>query len=108
MSKIMTALFVAASLLTAGTVLAADGSFDKTHPRREQVNDRLKKQDARIHKEVKAGEMGRAKAAKLHRADRSIRQEERDMARQNGGHITKQEQRTLNQQENKVSRRIGG
>jgi hypothetical protein len=29
------------------------------------------------------------------------------MAAQNGGHITKQEQRTLNQQENKVSRQIG-
>ena len=29
------------------------------------------------------------------------------MAAQNGGHITKQEQRTLNQQENGVSRQIG-
>jgi len=29
------------------------------------------------------------------------------MAAQNGGHITKQEQRTLNQQENQVSRQIG-
>ena len=28
------------------------------------------------------------------------------MASQNGGHITKQEQRTLNQQENAVSRQI--
>jgi hypothetical protein len=28
------------------------------------------------------------------------------MASQHGGHITKQEQRTLNQQENKVSRQI--
>ena len=28
------------------------------------------------------------------------------MASQNGGHITKQEQRTLNQQENKVSNQI--
>jgi len=29
------------------------------------------------------------------------------MASQNGGHITKQEQKTLNQQENAVSRQIG-
>jgi hypothetical protein len=29
------------------------------------------------------------------------------MARQNGSHITKQEQKTLNQQENGVSRAIG-
>ncbi len=29
------------------------------------------------------------------------------MASQNGGHITKQEQKTLNQQENGVSKQIG-
>ena len=29
------------------------------------------------------------------------------MARQNGGHITKQEQKTLNQQENAISKQIG-
>jgi hypothetical protein len=29
------------------------------------------------------------------------------MARQNGGHITRSEQRALNQQENAVSRQIG-
>jgi len=48
-----------------------------------------------------------AQAAALHKDDRQIRQEERDMASQNGGHITKQEQRTLNQQENAVSKQIG-
>ena len=39
--------------------------------------------------------------------DRQIRKEERAMASQNGGHITRQEQKTLNQQENQVSREIG-
>jgi hypothetical protein len=37
-----------------------------------------------------------------------IRREERLMAAQNGGHITKAEQRVLNRQENAVSRKIGG
>ena len=46
-------------------------------------------------------------AAGLHKEDRQIRQEERSMANRNGGHITKQEQRTLNQQENGVSKQIG-
>src|ERR1035441_7347972 len=45
----------------------------------------------------------KAQAAKLHHQDHQIRKEERIMASQNGGHITKQEQRTLNQQENAVS-----
>jgi len=36
-----------------------------------------------------------------------IRHEERAMARQNAGHITRQEQKVLNQQENAASREIG-
>ena len=51
--------------------------------------------------------MSKSQAAALHRDDHEIRQEEREMARQNGGHITKSEQRVLNQQENGVSQQIG-
>ena len=85
----------------------ADDQWDKNHPRREQVNHRLQRQNQRIHKEVQEGDMSHQKAARLHHQDHAIRQEERDMAYQDGGHITKQEQRTLNQQENAVSGRIG-
>jgi hypothetical protein len=56
---------------------------------------------------VKNGTLTRSQAAALHKEDHQIRQEERDMASQNGGHITKQEQRTLNQQENALSKQIG-
>ena len=90
----------------AGSALA-ETQFEKTHPRRDQVNDRLANQNHRINKEVKEGEMSKGQAAKLHHEDRQIRKEERMMASQNNGHITKQEQRTLNQQENAVSRQIG-
>lgn len=90
----------------AGSAIA-ETQWDKDHPRRDHVNDRLKNQNKRIRKEVKEGEITKAQAAKLHKDDRQIRQEERDMASQNGGHITKQEQRTLNQQENAVSKQIG-
>lgn len=86
---------------------AAETQFDKTHPRRAEVNQRLAHQDQRIHREVKEGEMTKTKAAQLHKEDHRIRKEERLMASQNGGHLTKQEQHTLNQQENKVSRQIG-
>jgi hypothetical protein len=86
---------------------AADGQWAKNHPRRDQVNDRLANQNHRINKEVKEGEISKAQAAKLHRQDHRIRREERTMASTNGGHITKTEQRALNQQENQVSREIG-
>lgn len=84
-----------------------DTNWEKHHPRREQVNNRLNNQNKRINKEVKEGEMTKAQASKLHKEDRQIRKEERLMASQNGGHITKAEQKTLNQQENAVSKQIG-
>lgn len=105
-SLIGVALVAALAAGTAAQVLA-ETKWQKNHPRREQVNGRLANQNQRIHQEVKEGEMTRQQAGKLHREDRQIRQEERNMASQNGGHITKSEQRVLNQQENAVSRQIG-
>ena len=85
----------------------ADTAWQKAHPRREQVNARLANQNRRIHQEVKEGDLSKAQAASLHKDDRQIRSEERAMASQNGGHITKAEQKVLNQQENAVSKQIG-
>ncbi|HEV2976355.1 MAG TPA: hypothetical protein VG425_02085 [Casimicrobiaceae bacterium] len=89
------------------TSAVADTTWQQNHPRREQVNNRLATQDARIHNQVKDGDLTKGQAARLHKDDRQIRGEERAMASQNGGHITKQEQKTLNQQENRVSAKIG-
>ena len=85
----------------------ADDAWQKAHPRREQVNDRLANQNQRIKQERKEGEISKAQAARLHAEDHAIRKEERTMASTNGGHITKSEQRALNQQENQVSKQIG-
>jgi hypothetical protein len=89
----------------AGTA-SAETTWQKNHPRRTQVNHRLNNQDKRIHQDVKNGTLTKAQAANLHHEDHQVRQEERDMASQNGGHITKPEQRVLNGQENKISSEI--
>lgn len=86
---------------------AKAGTWKKDHPYRAEVNQRLKKQDQRIHQEEAEGKLTPTQAAKLHKEDRQVRQEERDMASQDHGHITKQEKKTLNQQENKISHQIG-
>jgi hypothetical protein len=91
----------------SSAMAASDTTWQKNHPRREQVNNRLANQNKRIKTEVKEGELTKTQAAALHHEDHQIRTEERLMASQNGGHITKQEQRTLNQQENVVSKQIG-
>ena len=101
---------LAVSLLGAAASSAMatpDTTWQKNHPRREQVNNRLAHQNQRIKTEVKEGEMTKSQAASLHHEDHQIRTEERLMASQNGSHITKQEQRTLNQQESAVSKQIG-
>ena len=85
----------------------ADDQWQKDHPRRTEVNSRLNNQNARIHNEVKDGQINKAQAAKLHSEDHAIRTEERSMASTNGSHITKTEQKALNQQENQVSKQIG-
>jgi uncharacterized protein HemX len=103
------ALIIVAALgasAVAAPAMAAT-KWERSHPRRDQVNDRLARQNVRIHKEVKEGDLTKTQAASLHQQDHQIRQEERDMASQDGGHITKSEQKVLNQQENGVSRQIG-
>jgi polyhydroxyalkanoate synthesis regulator phasin len=67
----------------------------------------LANQNKRINQEVKEGDLTKEQGRRLHAMDRQIRKEERLMAKQNGGHITKDEQKVLNQQENAVSRQIG-
>ncbi len=103
-------LLAAATLLLAGMTISAfadNAQFDKNHPRRAEVNQRLGNQDKRINKEVKEGEISKGQAAKLHKEDQHMRKEERAMASKDGGHITKQDQAKLNRQENRVSEQIG-
>lgn len=107
--KTAAAAFVLLSGLAGAAVATTDKdtNWEKHHPRRDQVNDRLEHQDKRINQEVKEGDLTQAQAATLHRDDRTIRQEERDMASMDNGHISKADQRALDQQENSVSKLIG-
>jgi hypothetical protein len=107
--SIRTALTISALALSLGlaTNALADTQWQKNHPRREQVNNRLANQNQRIKTERKEGELTKGQAQKLHKEDHAIRQEERAMTSTNGGHITKTEQKALNQQENQVSKQIG-
>jgi hypothetical protein len=85
---------------------SAQTKWQSNHPARTEVNHRLDNRDARIHQDVKNGTLSKSQAASLHQQDHQVRQEERDMASQNGGHLTKQEAGTLNSQENAISKEI--
>ena len=110
MSRIskLAVLAIGTVLIGASTLSAsAETQWERNHPRRDQVNDRLENQSRRINREYREGELAPWQARALHREDRAIRNEERVMASFNHGHITRAEQRALNQQENVVSRQIG-
>ncbi len=106
-SKVAAVASLAALLLSSATAASAGPRWDARHPRRDQVNDRLEYQNRRITNQLKAGDLTHRQAANLRANDRGIRAEERQMARLDGGHLTKADQRVLNAQENVNSRRIG-
>lgn len=106
-SSLMLALAVAASLATPAAAWGRfGGHWAAAHPRRAEVNARLRNQSMRINQEYREGELTRGQARTLHAEDRSIRAEERSMAALDGGHLTRAETRALNQQENAVSHQI--
>lgn len=96
------ALLAAVGLAVVAPTGAVAGNWGAHHPRREQVNDRLQNLNRKIRQERREGDLTKAQAQALRKEDRTIRAEERDMAKLNNGHITKAEQRVLNQQENEL------
>ena len=105
--KLLSVGAITIALAGVAMTASAETTWQKNHPRRTEVNSRLANQNKRIHQDVKNGTLTKGQAATLHKQDHQVRQEERDMASQNKGHITKQEQKTLNQQLNKNSKKIG-
>lgn len=74
--------------------------------RSDQVVDRLQDQNSRIKEERREGDLTPSQAKKLRSEDRSIYQQEQLDAAKHGGNITKREQKTLNKEENGVSKQI--
>ena len=107
MKKIAATSLLALSMAGLSVNAASAMGWRATHPRRAEVNTRLNRQDHRINVERREGEITGAQARDLHAQDRNIRAQERSDASQNGGHITRSEQQSLNSQENAVSREIG-
>jgi hypothetical protein len=104
-----TAIFAITIAMLGTTVTGAfaESRWERNHPRRDQVNDRLENQNRRINNELRQGEITKSQANQLHSEDHAIRQEERTMSKFDNGHITPADQKALNQQENAVSKQIG-
>ena len=79
----------------------------KNHPRVNQVNRREDRQEHRITKERKEGEISHKQAQQDRRNIKAVNQEKHDMRKEDHGHLTKTDQRALNQQLNHNSKKIG-
>ena len=113
MNKIFIALSSAFALTASATPAFAGNpgnptgeKFDKEHPRRGQVNERVKNQRARINQGEKNGTLTKQQGNQLKANDRAIKEQEHADVKANGGHITKGEQKQLNQEENANSTMI--
>jgi hypothetical protein len=77
------------------------------HPRVNQVNKRIDNQERRINQEVREGEMSKKEARQDRQNLKEINQEKKAMRKQDNGHLTKDDQKALNQQLNENSKEIG-
>jgi hypothetical protein len=79
----------------------------KNHPRVNQVDKRINNQEKRITKEKKEGEITKQQARQDRKNLSTINQEKKDMRKMDNGHLTKKDQKALNQQLNQNSKKIG-
>jgi len=96
----------AAQTSTSNTAGAGAGQVDPGHPRVNQVNRRETRQQNRIANGVKNGQLTPGETARLERGEQRLQNnEKKDMAKDNG-HLTMQDQRHLNREANRMSKRI--
>lgn len=99
----------AASAQTANpsnTSGAGAGVTDPNHPRVNQINHREQNQQNRIANGIKNDKLTPRQAANLEKGQQRLQNnEKRDMAA-DGGHLTKADQRQLNRDANRQSKKI--
>jgi hypothetical protein len=96
----------AAQTQDSNTSGAGPGQVDPGHPRVNEVNAREQNQQDRIANGLKNDTMTPGQAARVENREQHIEnQEKADMAAHNG-HLTKGEQRQLNQEQNRTSKQI--
>jgi hypothetical protein len=101
--KTTTLLIATVGCTLIGTTPSFAGQFQKNHPRRAQVIRRDNHLNNAINRDH--GQLGGNYGA-LKTEDRGIRQQERQDARADGGHITRQQQQQLNGEENTLRSQV--
>lgn len=106
MKQAFTISAIATLALAAALSSATAGPWANHHPRRVEVNGRLRSENARIVHNYHQGNITADEAKSLHAKVHDTRLDERADASQHNGHISKSQQHSLNQDENSISRQI--
>ena len=94
---------LAVTLAFTPAVIFAQSAPNRPDP---TINQRKENQQDRIAQGVKSGDLKAGQTARLEHQEAGINKEERGMRAQDNGHLTAQDRRTINHQQNVESRRI--
>jgi hypothetical protein len=89
----------------AGLILPAAAQTAST-TNTATINQRKENQQDRIANGVQSGQLKPGEASRLEKKESELNQEERDMRKLDGGHLTKADRAALRQQQNHLSRNI--
>lgn len=114
-------LIIGSTLLVSASMLAQDSpstptstngtpaaTSSSTTPAKKPltISQRKRNQQRRIANGVKSGQLTPGETANLEKKEQALNQEEKDMRKLDNGHLTKQDRKTLNQQQNQLSKKI--
>jgi hypothetical protein len=99
-----TRFVLAATLILSPTAIFAQAPATTTPP--PTINQRKENQQDRIAQGIKSGQLTSGESSRLEHQEAGINQEERGMRAQDNGHLTKQDRKTIKQQQNQESKRI--
>jgi hypothetical protein len=103
----LTEIVIAAALVVAPVAVVAQSTPTPTPGKNDwNINQRKADQQKRIANGVKDGQLNAKQASHLEHQEAGINKEERGMRAQDNGHLTKQDRKTIHQQQNQESRRI--
>jgi hypothetical protein len=102
----LTKLALIASLALAPAAIFAQTTPATTTAKLATINERKENQQDRIAQGVKSGQLTAGETSRLEKQEAGINKEQAGMKAQNNGHLTTQDRKTLNKQQNQESRRI--
>jgi len=86
--------------------LASAALFAASSAPAGEINQRKENQQDRIGQGVQSGQLTAGETARLETKEGALNQEERDMRKLDNGKLTAQDRRTINRQQNRLSRNI--